>query len=384
VHRIKPKSRAFLLWDSKQPGLAVRVQVGGHKSWTVIYRHHGRPRWYHIGDVRKVPLKNARLIALRTMLEVAEGKDPAAELRAKRGEGTFEELTTKYLEEHAKKKNRSWKQADALVRRHLLPKWGKLRATDISRGDVRTLIGCIKAPIVANQTLAAASAIFSWAIRQEVSGVLVNPCTKIDRHATVSRDRVLSDGEVPLFWAALEDVDPIRAAALRIILLSGQRPGEIAHMRSEHVAEGAWTLPGAPDPALGWPGTKNGATHSVWLPKPVVAILEDVGEKGFMFGKALSGLDKVMRETCDKLKIPRATPHDLRRTHGSTITGLGFGRDAMNRIQNHREGGIADIYDRHRYAEENKRIMETVAARIKGLVHGTVGGGSNVIEFRPA
>jgi len=39
----------------------------------------------------------------------------------------------------------------------------------------------------------------------------------------------------------------------------------------------------------------------------------------------------------------KVTPHDLRRTHGSTITALGFGRDAMNRIQNHREGGIASV-----------------------------------------
>ena len=29
----------------------------------------------------------------------------------------------------------------------------------------------------------------------------------------------------------------------------------------------------------------------------------------------------------------------------------------MNRIQNHREGGIASVYDRHGYADENKRIM---------------------------
>jgi integrase len=57
----------------------------------------------------------------------------------------------------------------------------------------------------------------------------------------------------------------------------------------------------------------------------------------------------------------KATPHDLRRTHGTTVTGLGFGRDAMNRIQNHREGGIASVYDRHQYAEENKKVMEAVA-----------------------
>jgi hypothetical protein len=36
----------------------------------------------------------------------------------------------------------------------------------------------------------------------------------------------------------------------------------------------------------------------------------------------------------------------------------------MNRIQNHREGGIASVYDRHGYPEENKRIMEAVAAHI--------------------
>ena len=70
------------------------------------------------------------------------------------------------------------------------------------------------------------------------------------------------------------------------------------------------------------------------------------------------------------MAVPRATPHDLRGTHGSTITALGFGRDAMNRIQNHREGGIADVYDRHEYAEENKRVMEAVAARFMTLALG--------------
>ncbi len=77
-----------------------------------------------------------------------------------------------------------------------------------------------------------------------------------------------------------------------------------------------------------------------------------------------------MREICKKLKVPRATPHDLRRTNGSTITRLGFGRDAMNRIQNHREGGIADVYDQHQYADENKRVMEAVANQFAALVEG--------------
>ena len=78
------------------------------------------------------------------------------------------------------------------------------------------------------------------------------------------------------FWSALDDIQRIRALALRMILLTGQRPGEVAHMRYEHIRDGWWEMPGKPDPALGWPGTKNGRSHRVWLPEPARAILEEL------------------------------------------------------------------------------------------------------------
>ena len=77
-----------------------------------------------------------------------------------------------------------------------------------------------------------------------------------------------------------------------------------------------------------------------------------------------------MRDICKRLGVLRATPHDLRRTHGTTVTALGYGRDAMNRVQNHKEGGIASVYDRHQYADENKRVMESVASRLLVLAEG--------------
>jgi hypothetical protein len=69
------------------------------------------------------------------MLKVAEGVDPQAERMSERGRGTFEELATRYVNEFAKKRNKSWKQADALVRKYILPTWGKLHAPDIKRAD---------------------------------------------------------------------------------------------------------------------------------------------------------------------------------------------------------------------------------------------------------
>jgi integrase len=177
-----------------------------------------------------------------------------------------------------------------------------------------------------------------------------------------------------------------RGQALKLILLLGQRPGEVAHMRREHLKDGWWEMPGEPVPSLGWPGTKNGAAHRVWIPKAAQALLTEIGDgrrSGYLFagarGGPVYGLDAAMRAICRKLDIERATPHDLRRTHGSTITALGFGRDAMNRIQNHAEGGIADVYDRHRYEAENKTVMEAVAARIMALVESK--SADNIVPF---
>jgi integrase len=87
-------------------------------------------------------------------------------------------------------------------------------------------------------------------------------------------------------------------------------------------------------------------------------------------GGAIERLDAAMRDICKALKVERATPHDLRRTFSTKVTALGFGKDAMNRVTNHKEGGIATVYDRHDYAEENKKIMEAVSARIMALVEG--------------
>jgi integrase len=171
--------------------------------------------------------------------------------------------------------------------------------------------------------------------------------------------------------------------------LLGQRPGEIANMRREHIKDGSWwELPGAPIPGI-WPGTKNGQSHRVWLPEAARALIADGNSStGFVFaaphGGPAHGWDAAMRTICTKLKIePPARPHDLRRTHGSTITAMGFGRDCMNRIQNHREGGVTDTYDRHGYADENKRVMESVASRIVSLATGRAA--DNVVTLqRPA
>ena len=386
VKRQRPAAAPYLIWDTKQAGLVLRVQPTGHRSWYCVYRHHARPRWHRLGNVDAIGLADARMLAAEIMLQAAKGLDPAAEKKAERSRGTFEELATRYLEEHAKRHNKSWRQADALIRRHLLLRWGKLQAASISRSDVKAVMVRIEAPVVANQTLAAASAVFTWAMKEEL--IASNPCRGVDRNPTKSRERVLADSEVLLFWKAFDDAGLVVGSALKAILLTGQRPGEVAHMRREHNKDGWWEMPGETVQTMGWPGTKNAQAHRVWLPAPVQALLAEMGDAatGFVFagprGRAVRGLDEAMRSICTKLGVERATPHDLRRTFSTTVTALGFGRDALNRVTNHREGGIASVYDRHGYADENKRVMEATAARIVALAEDRADADEKVVRLR--
>jgi hypothetical protein len=124
VTRLRSTSRPYLLWDTLQRGLALQIQPSGYRSYKLIYRFHKRPRWYHIGAADAIALADARKLAAELMLRVIKGEDPQTERRAKRGAGTFAEIAARYVEEHAKRKNKSWKYVDALVRRHLLPAWG--------------------------------------------------------------------------------------------------------------------------------------------------------------------------------------------------------------------------------------------------------------------
>jgi integrase len=373
VQTVRGEAAAFAVWDIGLRGLCLRVQPTGQRSYKAVYSRGGRARWCHIGDASSVSLADARKVAAEIMLEVVRGKDPAADRRAERNAGTFAELAERYVEQHAKKRNKSWKHADWLVRKYLIPRWGKLRAESVGRADVKATMRSIEAPVLANQVLASASAIFSWGIKEDI--LSINPCRGVERNKTISRERVLSDAEIPLFWRAFDNAGLVQSAALKVLLLCGQRPGEVSSLRLEHLSNGWWVMPGQPEASTDWPGTKNGATHKIWLPSTAQAIIVELNEgktTGFAFdngrGRAVGDLSVAMQLLCKQLGVEqKVTPHDLRRTHGTRVAELGFGRDAMNRVQNHKEGGIASVYDRHQYTEENKRLMEAVAARILAL-----------------
>jgi len=81
----------------------------------------------------------------------------------------------------------------------------------------------------------------------------------------------------------------------------------------------------------------------------------------------------LMKRVVAEIGIERATPHDLRRTAQRR-------RDAMVRIANHKTRSVTDVYDRHGYETEDRRIMAAVARHVMSLVEGKET--SNVVALR--
>jgi len=262
ISDLEIKRKKYDVRDTKLPGLRVRVEGSGTKTFYFVYSLRGRQRWYRIGPAA-MGTGVARQMAKELIGDVARGRDPHTERTAERGGATFAAPHIRYLEEHAKKNNKSWKQAEALIKRHALPTWGNLTAKEITRAQVKALIGKLSAdrPVLANSVKAAISAVFTFGVKEEV--IAINPCKGVDDNKTQDRDRKLHEAEVPVFWDACESVHPVTAAALKVVLLTGQRPGEVRHMRRD-ISDNWWEMPGKPIAELGWPGTKNAGSHRVW------------------------------------------------------------------------------------------------------------------------
>jgi integrase len=376
-----PASGYYLVWDAEVRRLALAVHASGLKTFKFIYNHRGRSRWKTIGEIGIV---EARRKAYELAVAVANGRDPQGESQEDKRAGTFAQLRDRYYAEFANANLKSHKQTRWLLEHYVPQRFNEFKLTQISKADIKSVIGPLAdRPSVAAQVLSALSSPLQWAV-DEALLLQANPCRGVKTAKVRSRERVLSDAEVASFWAEFGKHGNV-GIALKFLLLVGQRPGEVAHMNSAHINNQWWEMPG--EASGSWPGTKNGETHRVWIPEAALALLPPSHPSGLVFGSQprlfLGAMQRAMIAICKKLKVERATPHDLRRSHGTTICRLfGIsGRSMMNKIENHREGGIGGVYDRYSYEAEVRAAMDRTAAELMRLALGEAVA-SNVVALR--
>ena len=365
-----PTAGYILFRDDELTGFAVRVTAGGAKSFVLGYSVDGRERRMTIGKYPAWSATAARQRVKELRQQIDRGIDPLGEKQQRRKAPTFSDIAKEYVERHAVKK-KSGKLDAVVLDRDVLPVWGARKAGDIKRRDVIALIEAkaLSAPIAANRLLALVRMVFNWSISRDL--LEYNPCIQVKAPAKErSRDRVLSAEEIRTVWFALDAaVTPTMAGILRLILTSGQRPGEVCSVEWTEISGQWWTIPSIK--------TKNGLAHRVPLSSLSLEILNDRPAKGkYVFPPRNLGLDAhtVEKSLSNAVKengcfgLSGWTAHDLRRSMASHLASLGVPRFVIGRILNHAEPGVTKVYDRHSYDSEKRAALDKWERHLRAII----------------
>jgi integrase len=382
---------------------SARAARDGTVTFSTRYRFgKKRPRIF-LGTYPLMSLATARIEANRVHEQVRAGVDPQRERRA-RSEASqlaFNELADLYLTRYAMRSKSSWRLDQRHLRVDVSPHWGEWPATAIMRADVVKLLFGIaaRAPIGANRVKAILSKLFSWSVD---SGLLDdNPMlgVKNPTREGKGKTRILTDREIWTLWCALETADalPGIVAALKLILVLGQRPGEVAGMAADELHDlddpraALWSIPAH--------RMKARRAHLVPLPpltrEILLAELARPRRSDFVFegrfarrmarnslSLALHRVIKGLGDDGASLKADRPTPHDLRRSAISGMSRIGVPRDDRMAVAAHSHGDVHEVYDRHDRLREKRLALEAWERHLRKVIAGETG--AEVVTLRPA
>ena len=383
IKALKPQKARYEVWEDNGKGFGVRVSPAGRKSFIYMYRFQGSSRRITFGVYPEMTLADAHAAHAKARQLLEKGKDPGTVEQDKKEESqrspSVKRLVEEYIEKYAKPRKRSWKEDERILNKDVVPRWGKRKAQDITRRDIINLLDEIVergASIQANRTLAAIRKMYSFAMGR---GVLdASPCVAIPNPSKENRrDRVLSEDEVRAFWERLDTAKMEKATtlALKLQLITAQRKGEVtgAEWIDFDFKSSWWTIPAEK--------SKNGFPHRVPLSSLALKLLcelkEITGNSQWLFPSPRDGqhiaetsVDHAVRTNADHFEIDHFTPHDLRRTAASQMTGSGIERITVSKVLNHVESGVTAVYDRHSYDKEKKAALAKWSRTLDAIIFG--------------
>jgi integrase len=411
IKNLKQESKQY--YKRESDGFAIRVLPSGVKTWLLIYTIAGKRRQMNLGEYPGVTLAGARdrLTDVRKVLK--DGKDPQevgfewhknperdkreAEKQAliELSNPTVEMLINEFIEKHSMPNKRCWRDDKRLLEYDALPAWGNRKLKDIAKRDVVLLLESIierGSPGSANNNFKLIRRMFNYAVEKDIIQYRDNPCVGVKMPAPlIKKDRVLNDEEMRLFWRNLEtcNVSDELLRALRLILVTGQRPGEVIGMHSSEIDGNWWTIP--------IERSKNKKAHRIYLTDTAIKLIgqlevfnnktQEMEPKGYIFRCPHTSKNKpisnsvpaqvvrrniaapVMAEgkqvldtegnpvTENLLGVANFTPHDLRRTMATYLSKAKFMDEVIDAVLNHTKQGIIAVYNQNKYDDEKREAL---------------------------
>lgn len=413
-------------------GLYMRIRPHGAKTWVVEYQFMGRRTKYTIGqyDRNGAPgdsledwlrhgrqsLTQARAIAGEWKQARKAGHDPAAawedRLAAERAaqaalhaveEAETKQPTVRTAIDSFMDKNMAGKKSAPAIRYRLdrlAAHLGDKKIRDVTRQDILGALDAIAsgqsegrtAKLLAGEVLTQARRLWRFAVvREWANSSPIADVTRRDVDGQPNKRSVtLRLDELAQLWRVLEDPskcksDSVTVAALKLLILTGQREREVtdASWSEFDLDAGLWRLPAA--------RTKKQRAHLVHLAPQAVAVLRELkkitGASAFafqsplrpkqpIFGRSVNNALLTLFKTDRLPNVTQCTVHDLRRTLITRLPDLGFEPFIGHKIANHVLPGVLGVYNHAEYLEQREAALHTWAARVESLA-----AGGNVVQL---
>lgn len=409
LRKLQPRASRYDVSD--HDGLWVRVYPSGVISFHYRYRLHGKLERVILGQYPTISLKRARTLSAHARTLVADGISPATQKQTKRQDAiksrqaeSVQDLADEWMSRYVERERKRPELARQILKANVLSSLGKMKCKDLARRDVIQMLDKIVdrgARSMANRTLSLMKQMLQYGVERGI--LAVNVCADIKKKSVggveKGRDRNLSFKEIKAFWLKVEKFPTHKSVpiALKILLITAQRRGEIATAEWSHLDlddKKVWTIPAT--------NSKNSKEHHVPLSPTGVELFKRLkalaGPSRFVMpspqvigvSNTASGIDnrrvsKVSPAALDKHFTERAitkaverhaseigiahwTPHDLRRTASTQLAKLGVLPHVKEKILNHALPPMMAVYDHHDYMEERRAALHQLAVKVLEIV----------------
>lgn len=385
VRTAKPREKLYRMADAA--GLCLEVTPSGSKLWRFRYRFGGKAKMMGLGAYPTVTLAKARERREDARRLLANGIDPTAHKQAEKTAQsalahTFEELAREWYAYNSPR----WATSTAAkalqyLEADILPVIGQHPVQEVTRPELVALVRKVEkrgALNVAGKIRQWLSQIFRYGLAK--GSVESNPATDLDVVAAIAprtkNHPHVPLSEIPILLGKLDAAkcDVMTRIAVRLLLLTGVRPGELRHAPwSEIDLESAtWTIPAA--------RMKARRPHVVPLPRQAVASLLELKEITGSYPIAFPGRNNRERpqseNTVNKALHQigyegRQTGHGFRHLLSTELNSRGFNRDWIERQLAHGDQDeIRDTYNHAHYLEQRRQMMQAWADSIDALCAG--------------
>lgn len=347
-----------IYYDTTTPAFGIRIGKN-RKAW-VITRGTDRQR-ITIGQYPTTSLAEARKDAKKRLAEKPN-------VRRKLSLGQAYDAYKAII---ASKKPRTQRDYKRMLDKYLLPHLERKKLGDITYEDIIAITDQLASSEAAH-CLAVGRTFFRWCVRPPRRYIPHSPLEGAQVKTGKPRKRVLEPDELKIVWRAAESQAYPHGAIVHLLILTGQRRGEIANLRRPWINEKDRTIT-LPD----WV-TKNGKEHTFPYGDITCAILETVprlNTTDLLFPsrvsdeRPISGWSKYKKEMGDG--IEGWTLHDLRRTFRTIHAEIGTPSHIGERLVNHVaavQTDVESIYDRYTYMPEMRKAVERFEQHLSKLL----------------